>query len=477
MVRRDSIGDASNASNPSVSEHITKAAVSTESLSTEDTVDLQALQSKAARASVWTILEYGSGMALRVVSSLVLTRLLLPAVFGEMTLLSTLIIGLTLLSDIGLAPSVIQSPQGDEPLFLNTAWSIQFLRGAAIWLCALAASWMAARFYHDPKLAILLPVLALTALISGLNSTNLLSLSRHMGVKRLFAVDGSTALVNLLCTIVWAYFRPSIWAIVGGQLISVVYKLGLSHMPAIAPGIKNHFVWDKQSAHSIIHFGKWIMLGTAFFFFASQADRLILGRLISLSLLGIYGIAYSLSDIPRAVILSLSSRVAYPFISRIIHLPKDEFRRRFLHYRLYALMAGAALLSIMVVWGHLLIIKLYDPRYRQAAWMIPILALGLWQTLLYQTTAPVLFSLGKTKYNALGNAAYCVTMLAGIPISFHFFGLRGAVIAVAAGDFPLYAVTQFGARREGVSPFGQDLKATAIFLGLLCGFFAMRTYL
>jgi O-antigen/teichoic acid export membrane protein len=436
--------------------------------------DLSKLETKAARASVWTILEYGSGMGLRVVSSLVLTRLLLPAVFGEMTLLTTLIVGLTLLSDIGLAPSVIQSARGDEPLFLNVAWTVQVIRGTVIWLCAVAASSVMATFYHDPKLRILLPVLALTALISGFNSTNLLSLSRHMGVKRLFAIDGSMSLVSLFVTVIWAYFWPSIWAIVGGQLISILYRLVISHVPSVTPGIRNRFAWDKMSAHDIIHFGKWIMVSTAFFFFASQADRLILGRLVSLSILGIYGIAYSLSDIPRAVIVALSYRVAYPFIAKIIHLPKDEFRAKFLHYRFYALLIGAFMLSIMAVWGHLLILKLYDPRYKDAAWMIPILALGLWHTLLYQTTSPVLFSLGKSKYGAVASVSYCATMFAAIPLSFHFFHMFGAVIAIAAGDFPVYLVTQFGAVREGVHPLKQDLQATGIFVAFLAVFFLLR---
>jgi O-antigen/teichoic acid export membrane protein len=311
-------------------------------------------------------------------------------------------------------------------------------------------------------------------LISGFNSTNLLSLSRHMAVKRLFAIDGSMSLVNLFITVIWAYFSPTIWAIVGGQLISTLYRLVISHLPAITPGIRNKFAWDKLSAHDIIHFGKWIMVSTAFFFFASQADRLILGRLVSLSVLGIYGIAYSLSDIPRAVIVALSYRVAYPFIAKIIHLPKDEFRAKFLHYRFLALLVGALMLSIMVIWGNLLILKLYDHRYKEAAWMIPILALGLWHTLLYQTTSPVLYSLGKSKYGALSSATYCVTMFVTIPLSFHFFGMLGAVIAIAAGDFPVYLVTQIGAAREGVRPFKQDLQATGIFVTFLAVFFLLR---
>jgi len=435
---------------------------------------LRALETKAIRAAFWSVLEYGSGTGLRVISSLVLTRLLLPAYFGEMILVSTLIAGITLLSDIGLTPSVIQSPRGDDPAFLNTAWTLQALRGVALWLVAIAIAWPMAIYYHDPHLKALLPVLACSTLIGSFNSTNLLTLSRHMGVRRLFAIDGSTSVVSLIVTIIWAYFWPSVWAIIGGQIISTIYRLILSHIPSITPGIRNSFGWEKEALQSIVHFGKWIMIGTAFFFFASQADRLVLGRLIPLSLLGIYGLAYQLSDIPRQVMLALGSRVAYPFIAKIIHLPLDEFRTKFLRYRFYVLLIGAALLTLMVIWGNLLILKLYDRRYHEAAWMIPILALGLWHTLLYQSTSPVLFSLGKPKYNAYANVAYCFGIIGGIIIAFHFYGMFGAVIAIAAGDFPSYVVNQFGAVRERINPLRQDLLMTCIFLTMLASGYAIR---
>ncbi len=106
--------------------------------------------------------------------------------------------------------------------------------------------------------------------------------------------------------------------------------------------------------------------------------------------------------------------------------------------------------------------------------MIPVLAAGLWHTLLYTTTNPVLFSLGKSRYNAIGNAAYAITMLCGIPLAFHFFGLTGAVVAIAAGDLPLYAVTQFGATREGVRPLLQDLQLTSAFLLMLVVGYVLR---
>jgi len=428
---------------------------------------MRALEAKALNAALWSVVEYGSAMGLRVVSSLVLTRLLLPAYFGEMILISTLILGINFLSDIGLTPAVIQSPRGDDPLFLNTAWTLQAMRGVGLWFIALVISWPMALLYHDPRLKVLLPVLAFSTLLSGFYSTNLLTLARHLGVRRLFIIDVSSSLVALAVTIAWACKWPSVWSIIGGQLVATVYKLCLSHSSSVAPGIRNSFGWDKPSIDSIVHFGKWILIGTAFFYFASQGDRLILGRLIPMAVLGMYGIAYQLSDMPRQIMLSLGSRVFYPFIAKIIDLPLEEFRARFLRYRFYALLIGGALLSIMAVWGNLLVLKLYDHRYWYASWMIRILALGLWHTLLYQTTAPVLFSLGKPKYNAVGNAAYCVALAAGILVGFHYWRMLGAVIAVAAGDFPLYLVTLFGATRERIRPLRQDLLMTSIFIAML----------
>ena len=164
-----------------------------EAVSDQAPLQLRALEKKALQASVWSILEYGSGMGLRIVNSLVLTRLLLPAYFGELTLVFTVITGVSLLSDIGLGPSVIQSARGDDPVFLNTAWTLQVLRGVMLWLIALMLTWPMVIFYHDPQLKFLLPAVAFGTLISSFNSTNLLTLSRHMGVRRLFAIDGSAA--------------------------------------------------------------------------------------------------------------------------------------------------------------------------------------------------------------------------------------------------------------------------------------------
>lgn len=430
----------------------------------ESSTNIKALERKAASATVWTVLDYGLSQCLRVVNSLLLTHLLVPSAFGEMGLVMTLIVGVTLLSDVGLGPNIIQNAEGDRPTFLNTAWTIQVIRGVILWGLAVLVAIPAAHFYHDPGLKKILPILALNTILMGFNSTGLLTLSRHLAVRRLFFIDSSTQIFSLCVTVGWAYYQPSVWALVAGSIASNIFRLTLSHIPFFVPGIRNRFLLDRESLQQIFHFGKWIFLGTAMFFFASQADRLVMGRLISMTELGIYSIAFQISDVPRSVINAFSSRVGFPFAARLAYLPIDEFRQRFLRYRLYVLLVGAALLSVMAVWGNLVIIKLYPARYGDATWMIPILAIGLWHTLLYNTSSPALLARGISTYNASGNTAYCIAMLVGIPLGFHFYGVPGALVMIAAGDFPLYVVTQIGAVKHGVNPMRQDLLLTCIFL-------------
>ena len=116
---------------------------------------------------------HGASVLIRLASSLILTRLLFPEVYGVMSLVWMVMYGLAMFSDVGLGPAIIRDKRGDDPVFLNTAWTVQAIRGAVLWGgSCLAASPMAA-FYGQPELAQLIPVAGLTALIAGFNSTAL----------------------------------------------------------------------------------------------------------------------------------------------------------------------------------------------------------------------------------------------------------------------------------------------------------------
>jgi O-antigen/teichoic acid export membrane protein len=425
------------------------------------------LEGTAVTATIWTIGSYGVSQSMRLASNLFLTHLLAPEFFGLMGLISTLVTGMRLLTDIGLIPSVIGSPRGDEPIFLDTAFTVQIVRGLALWGAALVLTWPLAHLYGNHALLSLLPVLSFTIVLDGFQSTNLITAARHIGVRRLVTIDFINQIFTTTVTLVWAYFSRDVWALVAGTMASSIFKTTVSHIPRILPGRRNSLAWEKEAVHSLVHFGKWILLGTAFYFLAGSADRLILGKLIPLSLLGVYIIAFTVADIPRQVILQFTDRVGLPFIAKMSHLPRPEFRANCIKYRFYVLVAGALVLTAVVNCGGFFVRHAYNQRYHGAVWMVPILALGLWHTLLYSTSKEILVAVGKTHYNAIGTALFAVAMFVFLPLGYHYFGMTGAVVSVAAGDLPLYIVLGIGVAREKVSLWRQDALATLLFLACL----------
>jgi len=435
----------------------------------------QRLAKQAAKGTFYIVGYYGISLALRMVSSVVLTRLFSPEYFGLMTLLTTVLVGLNLFSHIGLGDSVIQSPRGDEPLFLNTAWTLQVIRGTGLWILTILLAWPVARFYREPRMIMLFPVLGFSCVIAGFTSTSLLNLARHLGVGKASMLELVGQAVQFVVTLIWALFSPTLWALVGGMLASELSRTAISFF--IMPELRPSFVLDKACVQSLFHFGKWILVGTALTFLATQSDRLILGKLISIEALGVYGIAFALSDVPRQIIGMFCTRVGYPFIARFAQQPRHEYRTVFLKYRLPVLAVGGLGLVLVVCTGDQFVLHVYDHRYRGAAWMVGVLAVGLWHTILYSTLSPAILALSKAHYNAAANLVYCISLFTLIPLGFHFYGMLGAVVAVAAGDLPVYFVVLYAAYRERVDTLLQDALMTVAFVLALAGALALRVAL
>ena len=422
------------------------------------------LKKLAIRGAAWTILGYGLSQSLRLGSNLILTRLLVPELFGLMALIQVFITGLYLFSDIGIRPSIIQNKRGDDPDFLNTAWTLQVIRGFGLWGGCLLIAWPVAQFYGEPRLLWLIPIVGLNTIISGFDSTSLDSLSRHMEVGKLMRFELGTQIISLSVLIVWAWLSPTIWALVGGNLVSIFIKVLYSHR--LNSGTSNRFAWDKDAIEELLSFGRWIFVSTAMTFLATQADRLILGKLFSLSMLGVYTIAFTFADIPKQIIGRISSQVLLPIFSKQADLPRQSLRAKILQKRWLILITMAFLVTVLVSFGDLVIFAFYDQRYTQAAWMLPILALGLWPLILSTSIDLVLLAIGKPLYLACGNFLKFIYMLIGLPLGFSLMGILGAVIVIALNDLPIYGVVVYGLWQEKLSVFVQDIQAT-LFLVLL----------
>ena len=421
------------------------------------------LKKQAIRGTIWTIFAYGTSQTLRFGSNLILTRLLIPELFGLMALVQVFIRGLTLFSDIGIRPSIIRSDRGDDPVFLNTAWTIQVIRGFGLWLCCLIIALPVANYYKDARLIWLIPIVGFSTIISGFNSTSLASLNRHMEVGKLARLELWIQIISLVILIAWAALSPTIWALVGGNLVSLSLMALWSHR--LNTGKPNRFAWNKNVIAEITSFGKWIFVSTAMTFLASQADRILLGKFFSLELLGVYVVAFTFADIPRQVSIKIGTQVIFPAISQLTGLPRNQLKAKILKKRWQMLLLLAFIVTTLVCFGDIVILRLYDSRYDRAAWMLPILALGLWPLLLCTTIDRFLVAVGKPNYLAYGNFFKFVYMIVAIPLGFSKMGILGVIIAIAINDIPYYVAVHYGLWREKLTLIVQDFQATIILIG------------
>ena len=106
---------------------------------------------RTLHAGSWTLVGYGYGQFLRFAGNLILTRLLFPEAFGAMALVQSVLTGLTLLSDLGISQAIVQNARGHTAAFLNTAWTVQVIRGVLIWVATCALALPVATFYHNQR--------------------------------------------------------------------------------------------------------------------------------------------------------------------------------------------------------------------------------------------------------------------------------------------------------------------------------------
>lgn len=433
---------------------------------------MASLKQLALRGSLWTILSYGTSQALRLVANLILTRLLVPEVFGLMALVQVFIVGLALFSDIGITPSIIQNRRGEEPAFFNTAWTLQVIRGFGLWLgcCALAVP--IASLYGEDRLLWLLPVVGLSTAIRGFVSTDLALLQRRLAIATLSAHAIGSQAIGLFVTLILVWINRSIWALVIGNLISSLVFTVWSHYLTSDPA--NRFTWERSAVKELFTFGKWIFVSTAMTFLASQADRLLLGKLLSFTLLGIYTVAFTFADLPREVVKRVSATVIFPVISQKKDLPRSHLRGMILEKRKLVLLGLAMGLTLLSGFGDFVILVLYSDEYQSAGWMLSVLALGLWPHLLAQTMFPALLAIGKPRYSAYAQFFKFLYMIVALPLGYHLMGVAGAVIAVALNDLPFYGAISYGLWREGLLGLKQDLAITCVLLTMIVVVFSIR---
>jgi O-antigen/teichoic acid export membrane protein len=419
------------------------------------------LRARILRGSFFEIGGYGAQQVLRLGSNLILTRLLFPAAFGLSAIVLTIATGLGMLSDVAIQPCVIQSKRGDDPDFLNTAFTLQALRGVGLGLVMVALAKPAAWFYREPILAKLVCLGSLHLVLSGLHSTSIFTLRRHLTLGWVNGLDLAQSTFAAVFTILVARAYPHpealIIGVIGGSLVNTV----ATHFLPVP--YRNRFHWDKEAAEEIGRFGRWVFGSSAATFLGGQSDRILLGRFLGAAWLGVYGIAVNLTESLSSLVGRVISGVLYPVLSQAGREPERDFSAFYYRLRLRLDALSMTATGMLAGVGSWIVSTLWDQRYANAEWIVQVLCVKVAIILIVNPTEVCIFALGHTRYLFARSVTRLIGTLVCIPIGWHFYGVKGVVWGTVIAEIPTIFAVWPKARALGILRVRRELLPFCIF--------------
>jgi O-antigen/teichoic acid export membrane protein len=394
------------------------------------------LRQRILASGSWVLAGYGLNQALRLGGNLILTRLLFPEAFGLMAIYSAVGYGVHMLTDVGIGPSIVQNERGNDPVFLNTAWTVQIVRGILVWvgLCALALPM--ARLYGEPLLAAMLPVVGFTAVISGFDSTKWFTAKRNLEAERVTKIEIGSFSLGLLCTIYLAWVLHSVWALVWGNVITDSLKMIASHVAL--HGVKNRFAWERDTLKHLRGFGRWILLSSGLTFLSSEGLRLLIGTMIDMSQLALFTLASTMSLMLWQAMQQLSGRVFFPAFAEVYRENPRNLTRVLYKARLTTIFPSWAIAVFFIYFGSQFMGFLYDARYQGSGVMLEQLAVGTLIACVWGSYSGVLLATGKVGAMTALTAIQIVFQFGSIFVGHHYWGSEGVVVGVATANWLMY---------------------------------------
>lgn len=427
---------------------------------------------------MWVVVVFGLTQILRLGSNLVLTRLLEPEMFGVMAIVNVMLIGVVMFSDVGLWPSIVRNEKGTEKYFVDTVWTMQVIRGILIFLVLLVSiglfvyakdllGFELQGVYGDPLLPTILLILSFVTLIKGFDGMASAIASKELKRGRLELIELLSQLAGVTVMLIWAWYSPTIWALVSSGLVSVIVGTALTYTLF---QYRHSFTWDKAVVKEVLNFGKWIFLSSALTFLCVQGDKILLAHYLTAAELGVYSIAFFLANSLESLVIQIGVKIWFPYFSKVKEGYRDGFKQLYYKIRLKQDILVFFITGVLMATGSHIIDVLYDDRYQKAGEMLQILAFSIAGSSILAVGLECLASLGISKTRMGVMLVRCVGVFVGLPLLFINYGLYGVTWGVAFNAWVGIPILYHALYKEKLFSFWREIRmlpmiAVGFFMG------------
>ncbi|MCL6557887.1 MAG: lipopolysaccharide biosynthesis protein [Firmicutes bacterium] len=395
----------------------------------------ESLARRVVHAGFWAF-------ALRIVERLfgfartvVLARLLSPKDFGLFGIAMLALSALETFSQTGFEAALIQKKDDVKP-YLNTAWTVQILRGLVLAGILAASAPFVAGFFGEPKAAMLLRVLALGELAKGFTNIGVVFFRKELEFHKQFIYMLTGTLADFAVAILAALLLRNAWALAYGLLAGNVVRMVVSYL--VCP-YHPRLQLEVNKARELHSFGRWIFASSILVFLLNHGDDVLVGKLLGTVALGLYQMAYAISNLPATEITHVVSQVTFPTYSKL----QDSFlklRRGYLQTFYSVAVVSLPLAGAIVVFARDFTLLFLGKQWLE---MIPALqVLTIWGVIrsLGAMTAPLWQAVGKPYLSTVFQLAKLVLLCALIYPLTQRWGILGTAVAVTTESVLVHVV-------------------------------------
>jgi len=380
------------------------------------------LRRHAVRGAGVTVLAQGLVFGAQLVSTVVLARLLMPADFGLVAMVTTFSLVLMSFGQNGYSEAIIQRPQMDRFLASNLFW---ITSGAGLFLAAgfAAAGPLLARFYGDPNVTRVAVVTSLTIFLNGLSVVHIALLKRGLRFSVTSTIDVLSTVLSVAISILLAMAGWKYWALVAALIVRpVVQSLGGWGQCRWIPSLPRRVA----GTGSVVRFALHVYGRFSFNYTTRNTDNLLVGWRFGPNSLGFYKKAYDLFLLPANQLLIPVSDVVLSTLSRL-ERGSAEYRRYFLNGLSLLAFVGLGTGAILTLTGKDLVRLLLGAKWDAAGYVFTFFGPGIGIMMIYFTSGLLHLSIGRAdRWFRWVILEFCVT------IALFCLGLRWGPVGIAS---------------------------------------------
>ena len=401
---------------------------------------------------------------------LIIARILAPDDFGLMGIALLTMTTLETFSQTGFQAALIQKKK-DIKSYLDAVWTVLILRGIVLFAILYFAAPFAASFFNAPEAKLIIQVIGLSVLFQAFSNIGVIYFQKELEFNKEFIYQLAGTLADFIVAISAVLILQNIWALVLGMLAGDAVRCFVSYL---IHTYRPHLSRDLAKAKELFGFGKWVLGSSILIFFITQGDDIFVGKLLGVTALGFYQMAYKISNLPATEITHMISRVTFPAYAKL----QDDIPK--LREAYLKVLQITAFLSFPIAWMIFVLAPDFTRIFLGEKWMPMVPAMqalcvfGVTRSI-GATMGPILYSMGRPKIQTKLSSIQLLAMAVIIyPLTIQW-GILGSSLAVVAPNILVLIlitretknIIEFSYKEFFMSIIAQVIAISGISLALL----------